>query len=570
MVSSQASTYETVGQRMSSEDVELTNLDSFGSGTHKDDHTDLSNHHGFTTPSMEALHQPLASGHSETASQIPLQLSADSEYFSAPADSEHKSAIQRIGTYSVIGLVATTILMLAVFSFITFFWTAAHENSFWRSIIVSGWGGGAVTVSSLLLRTAADLQAGVAVAMLAAMFLESGHVLLIDSAQVSKLRAGRAASLDIKGPGIRSVRYQWPRRPGYLVRGLVVLVLVATTTLLQLTSTILVSDLSVGPLAGMALSENLKYDFTYEWDQSNLIWSQPRQYRAAIPWSRNPPAFPTFAEFSEPIDVPEHVDETGRLLRAFLPFQDAQSRETISHYSGKALVLDARVSCQRPQFLSLYIERNGSSFSYVGTFSKTEEVRGLLGSASSVPFNCQFNLFALDNSLSICQPSGFRYGDGKLMSELRNGEQWSRIAESWSHGSLSIDDRPNAAYLIFNSTSLNFASGRNITVGNPSATSGHGAWSDVSYLPAPPSSENFPWYMDVSVTLCYPAIWTARLNVTLHSPHNRTEPSASSFNTSFRTVPDIHAQMGEFRYDYGKAYAIRPQLYRIYLITNKA
>lgn len=126
----------------------------------------------------------------------------------------------------------------------------------------------------------------------------------------------------------------------------------------------------------MALSENLKYDFTYVWDEFDLTWSRPRQYRVAIPWLRNPPAFPTFAEFSEPIDVLEHVDETGRLLRAFLPFQDAQSRETISHYSGEALVLNARVSFQRPQLPSLYIERNGPFFSYVGTFSETEEVRG--------------------------------------------------------------------------------------------------------------------------------------------------------------------------------------------------
>ena len=102
--------------------------------------------------------------------------------------------------------------MLAVFSSLTFLWTAAHENSFWRLIIVNGWGGGAVTVLSLLLRTATDRQAGIGVAMFAAILLESGHVLLADSAQVSKLRAGRAWTLwfqvsgpcDTSGRGIRA------------------------------------------------------------------------------------------------------------------------------------------------------------------------------------------------------------------------------------------------------------------------------------------------------------------------------------------------------------------------------
>lgn len=54
--------------------------------------------------------------------------------------------------------------------------------------------------------------------------------------------------------------------------------------------------------------------------------------------------FSFLASLSEHIDVPDHVDDTGQGFRAFLPFQDAQSRETISRYSGKAMVLDARVS----------------------------------------------------------------------------------------------------------------------------------------------------------------------------------------------------------------------------------
>lgn len=67
-----------------------------------------------------------------------------------------------------------------------------------------------------------------------------------------------------------------------------------------------------------------------------------------------------------------------------------------------------------------------------------------------------------------------------------------------------------------------------------------------------------------------PWIWTARLNVTLHSPHNRIELAASSFDELFHTIPDIHAQMGELKGGYDKAYAIRsPPCWR-QLISNQA
>lgn len=183
-------------------------------------------------------------------------------------------------------------------------------------------------------------------------------------------------------------------------------------------------------------------------------------------------------------------------------------------------------------------------------------------------------MFRLDNSYTICRPSGFRCGDGTLISELRDGRKLSYIAGSRSNGSLTIDDRQNAAHLIFNSTSDLFdfdASG--ISARNVSAASGHGVWTHVSNLstwshtgtPRPQSK-----YMNLSVTLCYPAIWTARLNVTLHPPHNRTEPTASSFDELLHTVPDIHAQMGELKGDYDKVYAIRsPSCWR-QLISNQA
>jgi len=54
-----------------------------------------------------------------------------------------------------------------------------------------------------------------------------------------------------------------------------------------------------------------------------------------------------FAKYSEPPILQDNVSDTGLSLRAFLPL-GTQERRRISSYVGKALVMDSRVTCQRP------------------------------------------------------------------------------------------------------------------------------------------------------------------------------------------------------------------------------
>jgi hypothetical protein len=173
-------------------------------------------------------------------------------------------------------------------------------------------------VSSLLLRTAVDRQAGAAVAMLAAILLENDfHLLVANTAQVSKLKAGCAMPLDIVLPFMRIIRLEWRKGWSEFVRfaptASLVLPLVTTTIILQLTSTILVSDLSLGIIPGKTSTEHPTIDPAYEWNETENEWSFPFKSRAVSSWLQNPPAFPTFAEFSETFHVPEHVDDTGRI-----------------------------------------------------------------------------------------------------------------------------------------------------------------------------------------------------------------------------------------------------------------
>jgi hypothetical protein len=70
-------------------------------------------------------------------------------------------------------------------------------------------------------------------------------------------------------------------------------------------------------------------------------------------WRRNPPAYPAFAEYSRSVSPSPGIDDTGVLLRAFLPYSDAALRQNLRNYTGKAIVLDSRVSCQAPQLANL-------------------------------------------------------------------------------------------------------------------------------------------------------------------------------------------------------------------------
>lgn len=113
--------------------------------------------------------------------------------------------------------------------------------------MVQGWATRVVSIPSLVLRTAIDFQAGIVVAMLAALALEAGSVLLPDAARVSQARAAKERPRKLLVPlllGSRWSRDAWQRN--------IIIVPIALLTLLvmilQFSSTILLSDLGLGTL----------------------------------------------------------------------------------------------------------------------------------------------------------------------------------------------------------------------------------------------------------------------------------------------------------------------------------
>ncbi|KAK3716336.1 hypothetical protein LTR37_006486 [Vermiconidia calcicola] len=437
--------------------------------------------------------------------------------------------LRRLGWEAQSILIATTIVVLAVAGFIAFLWFADLDNNVWHQIMVTDWATRAVTISTLVLRFVIDLQAGLAGAMLATVVLESSSVKLRDVAEISMMRANSPqprAMLRLI-PALSDNSWVFPSLSsiGYSA---IVLLLFSTTTVLQFSSTLLLSDLQLGQLPGLSVVREALYDFQYEWggpasfaapaSHRGTGYSYPIQLRTST-WLRPPPAFPAFAELSSPVESPEGVEDTGVLLRAFLPFPDAQSRQSIRNYSGPAMVLDSRVSCQRPHLTHIKTLATSEAGSVGRISGKLEpsfpDVDKLWTPASLAPW---FDSYANNGGLLS---EFWNITHNNMMEELLTGRQL------WSLPMLVI--RPS-----------------NITKDAVSedvlGIEADGVWTNI-----------ITRWQTWSLSVCYSAFATVDAEVNMFSDANRTEPIVHwDLERGYYTVPDVHHQMGELQ-SYGSS-----------------
>jgi hypothetical protein len=443
------------------------------------------------------------------------------------------------------------------------FWFANSGNSFWHSIIVRDWLVKAVTISSEMIKQAVTFQLGVAGAILAALALERFQVPLPQLASISIMRAGTGS-----GQLLFLSRKIFHRHFFNSKKiGMTGMVFVATTILglIQAISVVLVSDIGLSSIPGKSNSTELNIGFTYySNEQTNA--PQTEILTRGTTWSRKPPFYPTFAEYSEPPFVSHGVDDTGLTLRAFLPFPAAQDRQTIRTYSGKTTVLDARVTCQVPILSNETIKvLDTETLLLEGSFQASTIAprlqNSIIGSSpspsgsvfrstynESVPFQCYASTsglsgFNLVNSsqvnrwrLAICQ-LGAGFQTGGLSSEFvadvlpAVGNFSAGFEESEAYG---------AAYLILNVTLGSSYTWDAVAGGTPVAPpeySQNGEWLDLVYSKGD---------LVLGVTVCYSAFRTADIPVLVSSNFNRTEPAASfDLVNSMYTFSEIRNQLGQ-------------------------
>ncbi|KAJ4377356.1 hypothetical protein N0V83_000181 [Neocucurbitaria cava] len=356
--------------------------------------------------------------------------------------------------------------------------------------MVDGWATRSVAVSTLILRTAVDLQAAIASAILAALLLESkAGVHLYQIASMSPMRAGTAnpwtfASCMFKDLWRLTAQY----RRNYQICIMAILLLI-TTSVLQFSSTILLSDLKSGPLVGHNIASEVRVGLSYVGETEKI----PRDSA----WTTNPPSFPAFGEYAEsPASDNSGVVDTGVLLRAFLPYATSESRQRLSDYHGNALILDARVSCQAPTL---------TGFNGTGSTALNRQLTGVVAPSKNVtmlqnitatPFNCTV---AWEGQVTICQlaqPKG-----------AFTGSLASQFLGSTTYGT---------AFLIINASSQ---------------ASAKDEWLEVTAR----GSQGTNTTAQISMSLCFAPWDAAVLDVSLTSKSNRTE-AALRYWEGFQTL----------------------------------
>ncbi|RVD84298.1 uncharacterized protein DFL_006057 [Arthrobotrys flagrans] len=422
---------------------------------------------------------------------------------------------RRVGYISLAILGLSFLIIIASVGFFCFLWYSSVENSIWQKIMVNEWATRAISLTSTALRWAVATQAALGLAMLAAVALERYDVPLANTADVSLMRVNGGPLI----PTLLDVCWPLSRfgPPGVILRTVLpILVLLGTSTLVQFTSTALLSDLRTDVIPGYPVHSNLSIDW---WFDGNFFGWTPTT--SEVMWGGNKPNFwPAFAEASGPPLEQEGVSDTGRNIRAFLPYPTADTRQSIRNYDGKAVLVDTRVTCQRPvlEDLVMYTLSSEGEWDPIfqpvlkGTVSPSFNTPRFNASDRPTPFDCPFSRIN-SQSFAICELHNVKATTPASRQDLYPG---SLVSEFRPFPPLSpLQNVSGAAYLI-------------ISVNNTKLPVGNGEWATFEVVsPGEKKNPNYERTSIVDATVCYSALDTVIRDVRISSTTNRTEPSLS-------------------------------------------
>ncbi|KAF4996141.1 hypothetical protein FDECE_12565 [Fusarium decemcellulare] len=252
---------------------------------------------------------------------------------------------RRVGLSGLLVLIIGTLVILASAAILLFLWVGAeaakhrHDPAFWKTIIIREWAPRVVTICSAAMRTSIALQIGLVVAAAAAIMLETSGALLVDTPILSINRALKGTALDILPSTIRRYAAGGIAGPFHLIIAAMALIITIGSTFI---STILLSDFQTRQIAGPAITETVA-----------ISSSSLEQFaNGASYWKSRPSSQWRFAEVKK--NESYHVvGDTGDTFRAMLPFSWAESRTSLEHYSGPAVVANFRTMCTPPNIRNI-------------------------------------------------------------------------------------------------------------------------------------------------------------------------------------------------------------------------
>ncbi|KAF5672664.1 hypothetical protein FCIRC_8368 [Fusarium circinatum] len=235
--------------------------------------------------------------------------------------------------------IATSFLVLVeAVVFLTWLWFEDRKSEPWRWLMLSGRATQSITLMSVLIRWAIGTLAAITTSMAASIALKLHGVPISDVAEVSVARFTNSGPQSSKKMLPGATFRPWLR--------ILMICLFALVGASQFASTLLVSDLQ--ELTILSVKKNMSYGFNFgviNDSSSPDLRPLPIRKDDLEYWNRAPSQFEIFAEYSEPGESSEELDDTGTVLRAFLPISIKAQRESIQSFNGIARVIDTRAIC---------------------------------------------------------------------------------------------------------------------------------------------------------------------------------------------------------------------------------
>lgn len=239
-----------------------------------------------------------------------------------------------------------TIAILLAVAYLTFIWFSDIRNTAWHMIILSNWTTTSVAICGVVIRWATSFQLVLFTSVLALNLLRNGTS-LSKIPRISTLRFTNGGPLDF---------LLLLERPGLNAHSIhlfsVIVLLMFISVMLQLTSTLLLSDLAASPISMLSNMTNNAILAGYDSEITTGYNSDPLKTTS--------PSYPLFAELSSlpPANSDGSVDDTGPSIRALLPSTVDDGRSRLLSFEGNASLYDARWICTRPLLSDLKFTGN--------------------------------------------------------------------------------------------------------------------------------------------------------------------------------------------------------------------
>ncbi|KAF3916778.1 hypothetical protein ABW20_dc0108107 [Dactylellina cionopaga] len=285
--------------------------------------------------------------------------------------------------------------------------------------------------------------------------------------------------------------------------------IILTYSILGFTSTILLSDVVVQPIPAGELVRNIPLD--YLWNEAGQKFDYNLTASNSYWRSGKPLVLPAFAEYSMDAPKVQGVADTGRTIRAFLPFIDSNDRTRLKDYTGRAVVWDARVVCQKPIISNnkTHIDEDGYTFALSGNVRKPVDLDIIIDAQpEAARFWCGIIRAFPTGKPVICQLPNSDVGNTKFDGSITLPTNYAGGLKSEFRTNLN-GPRNGAAYLILNYTDSTKFMVDDYLIQNPE-------WTPVGAQRG---------YGIVLATLCYTSLDVVDRNVTISGSTTRTEPA---------------------------------------------